>query len=89
MMANERGKCNRQEPRNFDLRKLNFEAKSYFSRKLIPSKISCYTVFFHSCTCKAPISRKSTVAPSNAGTALPVGRGELEKKKKNSALAMI
>ena len=41
-----RGKCNRQEPRNLEPRKLILEAESYFSQKFAPPKITHYTVAF-------------------------------------------
>ena len=39
-----RGKCSRQDPRNLEPRKLILEAKSYFSQKFIPLKITHYMV---------------------------------------------
>ena len=42
-----RGKCDRQEPRNLEPRKLILEAESYFSRKFAPPKITRYTVYYN------------------------------------------
>ena len=39
MMVNE---CDRREPRNLEPQKLILEAKSYFSRKFVPPRITHY-----------------------------------------------
>ena len=59
-----RGKCDHQEPRNLEPWKLILEAKSYFSRKFIPPKITCYTVYPWYLLKLAEIAAYGTVATS-------------------------